>query len=206
MSGSGGTGGGVGPTTDSDLANALADLENSYAASPAGIARDLSALGVASVVQTEVETVAVDLCVSSFDPAVVLTWFSQQRVVLTWMIVGPVQRLLDYAGSPQVCSRGASPEEAAAYMAGIRAALPDALPGTDRSQPTDAERVLCEFLGSNAGGEAAKTVLDGLIRAATRGRVDEGEAVALGVQVAGAVCPEALPVARDAFDEYFGSD
>lgn len=206
--GSGGGGSSTGPagggaTPDPALAQALARLSAAYDASPAGIAQDLGLFVTPPVNATEVEQIAVDLCESTFDPDVVLDWFDTRGIVPTWMVAGPAQRLLDYTGS-SVCNRAPTQAESSAYLNGIWAALPDPLSGV--RAPTEVESVVCEFLGSRPGGAVVESVLTGMLEAATRGRVDPGEAIALGVEVAGAVCPAALPTARAALETYLEED
>ena len=202
-SGTAGPSGG-GTTTDPALEEALARLSAAYDLTPGGIAQDIGLDAVAPVSATEVQQVATALCTSIFDPAVVLGWLGEKGAVLTWLVAGPTARLLAYSGSPTVCSRGPTPEETSAFLDGIWAALPDPLSTTTLRQPTATENVICEFLGSQPGGAVVEGVVEGFIEAATRGRADGGDAVALGVEVAGAVCPTALPAARAALQEHLG--
>jgi hypothetical protein len=204
--GGGGTGGGTGDSGSSsaELDAALAELRDAYAATPAGIASDLSAFGVTTVTPEEVLGFAHDLCASAFDPTVAVAWLEAQHVALSWMVFGPAQRLAQYAGTPAVCTRPATEDEAAAYAQGITAPLPDLLPHLPTQQPTNSERVLCAVLGSDAGGAAVEAALEAILGAASRNRIQGGDALALGVEVAGAACPDLLPVARDALTEFLG--
>jgi hypothetical protein len=189
---------------EADLDAAVANLRELLDSSPQAIAKDVSALGLTPVTGDEVADVADALCDSAFDPDVTTSWL-QGLIVTNVAMVGPANRLLHHAGTPEVCPRGPSTGEQDFYRAEVYRALasmPPLPPGATRV-PDDVEVAVCDLLGPPSGGDA-DAALDRLLELASRGRLDAGEFLPYVVEVAGDGCDQMLPTALEVLDRYLG--
>ncbi|MGH9260137.1 MAG: hypothetical protein ACRD08_09635, partial [Acidimicrobiales bacterium] len=82
----------------------LADFRELLDSTPEAIAEDVSGLALTHVTADQVRSVARTLCESSFDPDATTSWL-QSLIVTNVAMVGPANRLLRYAGTPEVCTR-----------------------------------------------------------------------------------------------------
>jgi hypothetical protein len=190
---------------EADLDAAVANLRELLDSSPQAIAKDLSALGLTPVTGDEVVDVAEALCDSAFDPDVTTSWL-QGLIVTNVAMVGPANRLLDHAGTPEVCPRGPSTGEQDFYRTEVYRALasmPPLPPGATRV-PDDVEAAVCDLLGPPGAGDA-DAALDRLLELASRGQLDAGEFLPYVVEVAGDGCDQMLPTALEVLDRYLGS-
>ena len=189
------------PST-ADVEAALASLRGAALRTPDGISADLALYGAEQLTPQQVHAVAVDLCESGFDAAVVTQWLGDRPSVV---LLPTTLRWLDYAGRPETCPAPPSEADAADYSSDVFASMAPLRPvDLDVGVAGTAETAVCNLLSSRAGGTVAEYVANALLEASTHGRFTGREAVAYGVQVAGAFCPHVMPVAVDAAAEYFG--
>ena len=192
-------------TTDAaGLDAALADFRELLDSTPQAIAEDVSALGLTTVTADQVGGVATLLCGSAFDPDVTTSWL-QGLIVTNVAMVGPANRLLRYAGTPEVCARGQTTGERDFYRAEVYLALaptPPLPPGATHV-PGGVEAVVCDLLDAPGASDAVGTALDRLLDLGARGRLDAGEFLPYAVEAAGAGCDQLLPTAVGALDRYF---
>ena len=189
-----------------DVDAAAADLRELLDSTPQAIAEDVSALGLTTVTADQVGGVATLLCGSAFDPDVTTSWL-QGLIVTNVAMVGPANRLLRYAGTPEVCARGPTTGERDFYRTEVYRVfepMPPLPPGAT-DVPSRVEAVVCDLLGAGDGGDATGAALDRLLDLATRGGFDAGEFLPYVVEVAGAGCDQLLPTAIDVLDRYLSS-
>jgi hypothetical protein len=188
-------------------AAALAEFREILASNPEAIAERMWFLGRIEVTPEMVRNVAVDLCVSQFDPTVVMTWLQNVETTTRIFMLLPANRLLRYSGTPAVCTRPPTPDEQANY----EAALAEwAFPGPQASDlsltaPTGLPQVsievatpVCDVLNSKPGGQAAENGLEWLANRISRGRFDARAIIPAVVWIVGASCKDLLPIAGDA--------
>jgi hypothetical protein len=189
----------------------LAEIESIAKSNPDDIARDVNLLGSnplgpAQVSPDEVVNVAISLCQWSFDPEVTLNWFRQRASRLSVVLIGPAERLLNYA-TLRCETRFPSNEETQRYRRGVLNGLaPHGAFGplpTIQPNPGSIEFELCEALNSSTGGRAAEAVVGGMIQAASR-KFDSEVVATFIVQVAGSSCSKWLPPAFDALRRVVG--
>ena len=200
----------VGSTTSSDAAEvnpdaAVANLRELLDSSPQAIAKDVSALGLTPVTGDEVADVASAVCESAFDPDVTTSWL-QGLIVTNVAMVGPANRLLRHAGTPEVCAREPSTGERDFYRTEVYRVLASmpALPPGATQVPDDVEAAVCDLLEPSGAGDA-DAALDRLLELASRGQLDAGEFLPYVVEVAGDGCDQMLPTALEVLDRYLGS-
>lgn len=192
---------------DADLDAVLADFRELLDSTPEAIAEDVSGLALTHVTADQVRSVARTLCESSFDPDVTTSWL-QSLIVTNVAMVGPANRVLRYAGTPEVCSRAPTTDERDFYRAEVYrvlAPMPPLPPGATRV-PDGVETVVCDVLGAQGGGDVVGAALNSLLGLASRGRIDAGEFLPFVVEVAGAGCDEWVPTAIDVLDRYLSSE
>lgn len=210
-----GTGGGVSTlldenegatTTTADLDIVMANLREVLDSTAPAIADDINVMGLTSVTPDEVRSVATNLCVSSFDGNVTAAWLDERVPRPSTLLMGPANRLLRLAGTPDICTRPATAEEKQRYVATVYEALPSATPAPmSLDLPTGTEAAVCEVLSSHAGGAAVEELSEALIGLATRNRVDPGDFLPLVVGIAGGTCDVWLPRASAAFETFASS-
>lgn len=194
-------------TTAVDVDAAAADLHQLLDAAPDAIAEDVSTLGLAPVTAEQVGALASALCESDFDPHVTTAWLDG-LVVTNLAMLGPANRLLRYAGTPDVCPRAPTEIERDFYEAEVYRALEPAppLPPGATQVPGDVQAVVCDLLDAEADGGTDTTAgaLDGLTQLASQGQLETGELLPYVIEAAGAGCDQLLPVAVEALDRYLG--
>lgn len=203
--------GAMGTTTSSntagvDVDGAAADLRELLGANPAAIAEDVSALGLTAITADQVGSVAATLCESSFDPDVTTSWL-QGLIVTNVAMVGPANRLLRYAGTPEVCGRAPTTAERDFYQADVYRVLEPgpALPPGATDVPDRVQATVCDLLAVESAGDAVGVALERLQGLASRGPFDAAELLPYVVEVAGAGCSQRLPTALQALDRYLGT-
>jgi hypothetical protein len=194
------------PTTTEeppDIDAAIANLQEVLRSNPTNIAQDVNFWGSANATELEVRLLASRLCTSSFDPQLTTAWLNAEVQARNWMLTGPANRILRLAGTPEYCPRGPTADEVATYSAAVsRYASPNGIVVPDEAAPSAAEKTVCDFLGHRVGGDAVTAVLEGIVAAASRNRVNTEEFMPLVVEIAGAYCEEWLPTARDALARF----
>jgi hypothetical protein len=209
----GGTGTTTTVTLNATLADVLAEYQEQLASTPDAIAKAMQLLGLTEVTPEQVSGLALDLCKSAFNPAVVTMWLQAQATTTSIFMMQPANRLLRYSGTV-VCARPPTPAERANYGAALvdfllpepQASAPAASPAVPTELPQAPRQVataVCDVLGSSAGGEAAETGLEALANGVSGGRFDSGLFVSAAVWIAGASCKDYLPEAAEAVHRFF---
>jgi hypothetical protein len=182
----------------------LADVRELLESTPQSIAEDVGALGLRPVTADEVAGVATMLCKSAFDPDVTTSWL-EGLIVTNVAMVGPANRLLRYAGTPEACERGPTAYERDLYRAEVYLALAPTppLPPGATDVPGGVETIVCDLLGEPGAGDSVAEALDRLLDLGSRGGLDAAEFLPFVVEAAGAGCARWLPTAVGVLDRYF---
>jgi hypothetical protein len=189
-----------------DVDGAAADLRELLRADPQAIAEDVSALGLTSITADQVGSVAEALCGSAFDPDLTTSWL-QGLIVSNVAMVGPANRLLRYAGSPETCGRPPTTAEQDFYQAEVYRVLESgpAVPPGATDVPDRVQATVCDLLRVEGADDAGGVALERLQDLASRGPFDAAELLPYVVEVAGAGCSQWLPTALQALDRYLGT-
>jgi hypothetical protein len=188
-----------------DVEGATADLRELLGATPEAIATDVSSLGLTPVTADQVGGVGATLCGSAFDPGITTSWL-QSMIVTNVAMMGPANRLLRYAGTPEVCPRGPTAAERDFYVAEVYRVLEPgpALPPGATDVPARVHATVCDLLDTRDSDDAVGVALDRLLDMASRGPFDPGEFLPYVVEAAGAGCDQWLPTAVEAMERYLG--
>jgi hypothetical protein len=188
-----------------DVEGATADLRELLATTPEKIATDISALGLTPVTADQVADVAGTLCGSAFDPEITTSWL-QSLIVTNVAMMGPANRLLRYAGTPEVCPRQPTAAERDFYVADVYRVLEPgpALPPGATEVPARVQATVCDLLDPRGSDDPVGVALDRLLDMAARGPFDPTEFLPYAVEAAGAGCDQWLPTAVHAISRYLG--
>jgi hypothetical protein len=183
----------------------LADVRELLDSTPQAIAEDVSALGLTPMTADQVAGVATMLCESAFDPDVTTSWLDG-LIATNVAMVGPANRLLRRAGTPEVCERAPTTYERDLYRAEVYLALAPTppLPPGATDVPGGVEAIVCDLLGAPGAGDAVAAALDRLLDLGSRGGLEAAEFLPYVVEAAGAGCEQWLPTAIGVLDRYFG--
>lgn len=194
-----------GGTAEVDVDGATADLREALGATPQAIAEAVSGLALTTVTADQVADMAATLCEAAFDPDVTTSWL-QSLIVTNLAMVGPANRLLRYAGTPEVCPRGPTTTERDFYQAEVYRALEPGppLPPGATDVPDRVQATVCDLLDPQGVDDVVGVALDRLLDLASRGPFDAAEFLPYAVEAAGAGCDQWLPTAVEAMDRYLG--
>jgi hypothetical protein len=195
-----------GDTGGVDVEGAATDLRELLGATPEAIASDVSALGLTPVTADQVGDVAATLCGSAFDPEITTSWL-QSLIVTNVAMLGPANRLLRYAGTPEVCPREPTAAERDFYVAEVYRVLEPgpALPPGATEVPARVQATVCDLLDTRGSDDAVGVALDRLLDVASRGPFDPAEFLPYVVEATGAGCDQWLATAVQAMERYLGS-
>ncbi|WP_433158006.1 hypothetical protein [Kribbella sp. CA-247076] len=175
-------------------------------ASPDAIADEVNKYGDARVTPADVDDQARALCEAGFSPFVTEAWLSLRVPHRNLLLLGPVHRLLDLASTPRICRRGPSPVEQQQFRSGIYSYLKATDPQPRAEIPDAVQRNVCGFLQHESGSQTVEALLESILAAMFRNRIDPDDFLPLAVEITAQSCEQWLPVLRQALDKYFNSN
>lgn len=201
------------PTTPTTLDNPTAairaeldSLGEQLSALPVSMAETLTTYILQVVTPEQVESAAMALCASGYNPEVTISWL--QRLTnrgVNFLLVGPATRLRITAENR--CGEKATPAQVSRYVAGINRFF-GGVGGVMAPPPTSisqASSPLCQFLSSNPGESVITSAVTDLLSGVSGGRVrGQGSGAEAIAKIVGASCPSWLPAVISTIQKALG--